>query len=37
MFGLIAFVAAAYIAKKLDDAAEYKEPKGKNKNRYKNY
>lgn len=37
MFGLIAFVAAAYIVKKMDDASDYKEPKGNNKNRYTDY
>ena len=35
MFGAIAMGLAYLIAKKLDDAGDYKTPKGKNKNRYK--
>ena len=35
MFGAIAIGLAYLIAKKLDDAGDYKTPKGKNKNRYK--
>jgi hypothetical protein len=35
MFGLISIGIAYIIAKKLDDAGDYKAPKGKNKNRYK--
>jgi hypothetical protein len=35
MFGIIAIVAAAAIAKTFDDAADYREPKGKDKDRYK--
>jgi hypothetical protein len=35
MIGLITFGIAYLIAKALDDAGNYKEPKGKHKNRYK--
>lgn len=35
MFGAIAFSLAFIIAKKLDKLGDYKEPKGKNRNRYK--
>jgi hypothetical protein len=35
MFGIIATGIAYLIAKKLDDAGKYKNPKGKHKNRYK--
>ncbi len=32
---VIAIGIGAYIAKKLDDASDYKQPKGKHKDRYK--
>lgn len=35
MFGLIAIATAYVITKKLDDSTDYREPKGKDKNRYK--
>lgn len=35
MFGLITLGLAYITAKKLDDSGDYKQPKGKNKNRYK--
>jgi len=35
MFGLIAIGAAFLVVRKLEKMGEYKEPKGKNKNRYK--
>lgn len=35
MFGIIALGAAYLIARSLDKASEYKQPKGKRKNRYK--
>lgn len=35
MFGIIAMAVAAAIAKTLDDSADYREPKGKDKDRYK--
>ena len=35
MISVIAFGIAYLIAKKLDDLGDYKEPKGKYKNRYK--
>lgn len=35
MFGLIAIGISYVIAKKLEDSADYKEPKGKHKDRYK--
>jgi hypothetical protein len=35
MFGLIAMATAYVITKVLDDLTDYKEPKGKNKDRYK--
>lgn len=35
MFGALAIGIAYLIAKALDDASDYKEPKGKRKNRYK--
>lgn len=35
MFTALTMGIAYIIAKKLDDAGDYKEPKGKNKNRYK--
>lgn len=34
MFGLIAMAAAYVIAKVLDKSTDYKEPKGKHKDRY---
>jgi len=35
MIGLIVIGISAVLAKKIDDSADYKEPKGKYKNRYK--
>ena len=35
MIGLISIAVAYVIAKALDDSTDYKEPKGKNKDRYK--
>ena len=35
MFGSIAIAIAYFIVKKLDDASDYKNPKGQHKNRYK--
>lgn len=35
MFGAIAIGVAYLVAKKLDNAGDYKTPKGKYKNRYK--
>lgn len=35
MIGLIAIAVAYVVAKKLDDASDYKLPKGRHKNRYK--
>lgn len=35
MFGLIALGLAYLVAKKLDDSGDYKQPKGKYKNRYR--
>ena len=35
MFGILSMTLAYIIAKKLDDLGDYKEPKGKHKNRYK--
>lgn len=35
MLGLISMAIAYVIAKALTDSADYKEPKGKHKNRYK--
>lgn len=35
MTGAIIFLAAYVISKALSDAADYKEPKGKHKNRYR--
>ena len=35
MLGLITIGISFFIAKKLDDSSDYKNPTGKNKNRYK--
>lgn len=35
MLGIIAIAVAYVVAKKLDDAGDYKTPKGKHKNRYR--
>ena len=35
MFGLIAIAVGYVVVKTLEKSSEYKEPKGKNKNRYK--
>ncbi len=35
MFGIIAMAIAAVVVKKLEDASDYKTPKGKNRNRYR--
>jgi hypothetical protein len=35
MFSIIGIGIAYIIAKALDDSSDYKQPKGKNKNRYK--